>query len=285
MNRAPSGVEGLVYRYLRGETLVVPARDAATVLVVRDSAAGVEVFLQRRSAGMASSAGRFVFPGGLVDGSDRVGDVPWAGPAPGEWGAALGCPADEAQALVCAAVRETFEECGILLAGRSADTVVADTEAWRADRLALAAHELSFGEFLRRRSLVVRSDLLRGVSRWITPEWVPRRYDTRFFLARLPAGQRPAEPGGESDATMWAPVDHVVADHDDGLLPLMLPTASVLRLIAGTATAEEALAGSYRLGPVRFRLVPAGDGGARVYTTGPAGDEFAYAVEPEESVH
>ncbi len=89
--------------------------------------------------------------------------VAWAGPSPSEWATRLGVDEAIARALVCAAVRETFEESGVLLAGPSADSVVADTtgEDWEADRVALETRALSFTDFLDRRGLVLRTDLLR----------------------------------------------------------------------------------------------------------------------------
>src|SRR5262249_56575259 len=107
-----------------------------------------------------------------------------------------------ARALVCAAVRETFEESGVLLAGPSPDSVVADTtgEDWEADRQALLDRSLSLAEMLGRRDLIVRSDLLRPWSPWITPAVQPRRFDARFFAAALPEGQRTRDVGGGAAA-------------------------------------------------------------------------------------
>ena len=88
-----------------------------------------------------------------------------------------------AQSVVCAAVRETFEEAGVLLAGASAAEVVADTTGadWEADRAALVARELGFADFLARRGLVVRTDLLGAWARWITPEFEARRILSERF--------------------------------------------------------------------------------------------------------
>ena len=132
-----------------------------------------------------------VFPGGGVDPRDfdHVGRLGRADAG------RVGRPAratDEptARALVCAAVRETFEESGVLLAG-TADSVVADTtgDDWEADRVALEARELAFTEFLDRRGLVLRTDLLGVWAGWLTPVFEPRRYRTWFFVAALPEGQ------------------------------------------------------------------------------------------------
>ena len=168
-----------------------PARDAATVALVRDAANGLEVYLLRRVRGMAFAGGMHVFPGGSVDPADATADLGWAGPPAGEWAQAFATTAPLARSLVCAAVRETFEESGVLLAGASDDDLLPDVSSddWEAERVALEAREHSLSELLARRGLVLRSDLLRPLAHWITPEVEPKRFDTRFFLARLPEGQ------------------------------------------------------------------------------------------------
>ena len=177
----------------------VEPRYAATVMLVRDGSgpggrddvAGVEVFMLRRVATMAFAPRTWVFPGGGVDPRDDAHDLPWAGPQPREWAALMGCEEGLARALVCAAVREVFEECGVLLAGPSPETVVADLRdpEWDVERAALLSKEQSFAELLLRRGLVLRSDLLSPQGRWVTPDFEPRRYDTFFFAALLPEGQ------------------------------------------------------------------------------------------------
>jgi hypothetical protein len=110
---------------------------------------------------------------------------------------------------VAAAVRETFEESGVLLAGESPSSVVADVSGddWEADRLALESRELSFADLLQRRGLVLRTDLLAAWTHWITPEFEPRRFDTRFFVAALPPGQRTRDIFGEADRVAWMETD------------------------------------------------------------------------------
>jgi 8-oxo-dGTP pyrophosphatase MutT (NUDIX family) len=114
----------------------VEAQDAATTVLMRDTSVGPEVYLLRRHARMAFAAGRYAFPGGRVDPRDGEEALRWTGPPPAEWANRLSCTAPVASGLVCAAVRELFEESGVLLAGPSATAVVADTtEAdWEADR-------------------------------------------------------------------------------------------------------------------------------------------------------
>ena len=183
--------------YAAGVRSPVEPRQAATVALLRPRAGGPEVYLLRRHSGMAFAHGMYVFPGGGVDPRDDE-EVGWAGPGPEVWAARLGVDEALARALVCAAVRETFEESGVLLAGPDGASVVADTtgDDWEADRLALEARELSLTDLLRRRGLVLRADLLGAWSGWLTPEFEPRRYRTWFFVAELPAGQRTRAAGG-----------------------------------------------------------------------------------------
>ena len=157
---------------------------------------------------MAFAAGMYVFPGGGVDPRDFDHTVGWAGPTAEEWAERLGTDAPMARALVCAAVRETFEESGVLLAGASGDEVVADTtgDDWEADRVALEARELSLTAFLERRGLVLRSDLLGAWAGWLTPVFEPRRYRTWFFVAVLPEGQRTRDVSSESASVTWMSV-------------------------------------------------------------------------------
>jgi 8-oxo-dGTP pyrophosphatase MutT (NUDIX family) len=241
----------------------VPVRDAATVVLVRDGAEGPEVYLLRRHARMAFAPGQAVFPGGGVDPRDREVEMTWAGPPAAEWAVRLRCDGPTARGLICAAVRETFEESGVLLAGDAADTSVADTTGaeWEADRLALESREQSLADLLRRRGLVLRSDLLGAWAHWITPGFEPRRYDTRFFVAVLPAGQRTRDVSSESDAVAWMrPLDALDAVRD-GRLAMMPPTEHTCVEIAELGCAADALpaAAARPLVTVEPRLVVEGD--------------------------
>jgi 8-oxo-dGTP pyrophosphatase MutT (NUDIX family) len=261
----------LVERYLRGETEVPDPRDAATVVLLRDGAAGLEVYLLRRQASMAFAAGMHVFPGGSVDPRDRDAAIGWVGPPAAAWAQRWSCDVDLARALVCAAVRETFEESGILLAARRDGTPVADTtgEDWEVDRLALIDGGLSLREFLGRRELVLRADLLRGWSHWITPEWSPRRFDTRFFVAAVPAGQQTRDVGGEADAVAWLPVADVLARNQADEVGLMTATAATLRELTPFPDVAAVLAAERRIHPIMRRAVVV-DGEVRlVHDTGP----------------
>ena len=249
----------------RGELTVPQPRLAATVVLLRDRRAGpAEAYLLRRRASMAFAGGMYAFPGGGVDPHDGTAAVGWAGPDAEEWAARLGCPPETARAVVCAAVRETFEESGVLLAGADASSVVADVsdESWRTDRADLEAHRLSFAEFLTRRGLVLRSDLLGGWARWITPEFEERRYDTWFFVAAVPAGQRTAEVPGEADRVEWLPPAEAVARAEAGRYLMMPPTVTTLRELARYGGPAEALAAAdgRSLAPVMARASVQDDG-------------------------
>ena len=227
----------------------VEPRLAATVILLRESG-GPQVYVIRRVATMAFAAGMYAFPGGSVDPRDTEVQPRWAGPSPAEWAARLAVP-DEgtARSIVCAAVREVFEESGVLLAGPDAAGVVGDVSApaWESARLALLAREVGLAELLAARGLMLRSDLLAPWSRWITPEFEPRRFDTYFFLARLPEPQRTRDVGGEAAHVLWGrPTD--LLD-----LPMLPPTTATLRALARYHSVDAAMAAAQRrdLAPVQ----------------------------------
>ena len=220
-------------------------RPAATVMLVRDTADGLSVFLMRRHAKMHFAAGVMVFPGGGVDDRDRNADIAWAGPPPRWWAQRFGIEPDLAEALVCAAARETFEESGVLFAGPAGqslsapDGIVGDASVYRDARLALASGELSFADFLRRENLVLRSDLLRPWANWVTPEAErTRRYDTYFFVGALPRGQRADGENTESDRAGWTTPQAAIDDFAAGRSFLLPPTWTQLDSLAGRSVAE-----------------------------------------------
>ena len=231
--------------------LITPGvpRDAATVMVLRpggteasaEAGAGVEVLMLRRVAAMKFAPGAYVFPGGSVDPADSDPETGWHGPDPAEFGAKLGAPAEMARALVCAAVRETFEESGVLLAGPpgGGPLAVPSGPSWEADREALANGEVTLAGLLARHGLVLRADLLVPWARWITPEGEPRRFDARFFAAALPAGQLASGHAAESDHIAWVRPADAIAAARAGKMSLFPPTAATLNDFAvADATAE-----------------------------------------------
>ncbi|MEU3889540.1 NUDIX hydrolase [Streptomyces sp. NPDC029041] len=255
-------------------TPVAPKR-AATVMLLKDTDSGTAVHMLRRRASMAFAGGAYAYPGGGVDPRDDDQQVRWAGPTRAWWAERLGVDETAAQAIVCAAVRETYEEAGVLLAGRAHDSVVGDTTGadWEADRAALVARDLSFAQFLDRRGLVLRSDLLGAWTRWITPEFEARRYDTWFFVAALPEGQRTRNASTEADRTVWIAPREAADGYDKGELLMMPPTIATLRQLTAYETAAGALdaAQGRDLTPVlaTARLVE-----GRIVLSWPGHDEF-----------
>jgi 8-oxo-dGTP pyrophosphatase MutT (NUDIX family) len=239
-----------------GRAVPAEPRDAATVMVLRDAPAGVEVLMLLRPAAMKFAPGAYVFPGGSVDPADFSAEIGWHGPSPADFGAWLGCSAELARALVCAAVRETFEEAGVLLAG-SPDGPLAEPsgESWEADRMALAAGTLALAALLSRRGLVLRADLLVPWTRWITPEAEPRRFDARFFAAALPAGQVVTGHLAEADETVWLrPADAIEAARA-GTISLLPPTAATLSDFTRCRDVADILGRRRVIDPVEPRLV------------------------------
>ncbi|MBE3074659.1 MAG: NUDIX hydrolase [Actinobacteria bacterium] len=268
---------------------MVAARSAATVMILRDragagasgadgvgpagsavggSAAGtsavgsaVDVFMLRRVPTMAFAPQMMVFPGGGVDPRDADPDLPWAGPSPAEWGRVLIADEATARELVVAAVREVFEECGVLLAGPGADSVVGDVSGpqWQAERSALLSREVSLAQMLIRRGLVLRSDLLSARAHWITPEFQPKRYDTRIFAALLPVGQIADDQTSEADHAGWVDSARLLEDYAKGLALMLPPTVVCVEQVAAASSAAEFLAAEVRVAPIMPVLIRTDD--------------------------
>jgi len=244
----PEHILEQVKAFRDGRRTPVEAREASTVVLMRAGATrepgSLEVYLLRRHVDMAFAAGMCVFPGGGVDPRDFDQAVDWVGPSPSDWAVALGKDEGSARALVCAAVRETFEESGVLLAGPRADRFVEDTTGpvWEEDRGRLERRELSFTDFLRQRGLKLRSDSLRAWGSWLTPTFEPRRYRASFFVAELPAGQRTRDVSTESDETTWMSVHDAIVAVDAGDMLMLPPTYLTCMELYDCATPAEALA-------------------------------------------
>jgi 8-oxo-dGTP pyrophosphatase MutT (NUDIX family) len=251
--RLPAHMVEQVREFAKGTRTPVEPRNAATIVLLREGVerrpGSLEVYLLRRHVNMAFAAGMAVFPGGGVDPRDFDHQVEWVGPPPSEWAAVLGTDESLARALVCAAVRETFEESGVLFAGTTDDSIVEDTRGddWEEDRRRLEARELSFTDFLQRRGLRLRTDLLRVWGCWVTPVFEPRRYRTWFFAAGLPAGQDTRDVSTESEEVVWLSMRDAIAAVDDEQM-LMLPPqyCTCLELFELTTPAEALDAASAR---------------------------------------
>jgi 8-oxo-dGTP pyrophosphatase MutT (NUDIX family) len=265
--RLPDHLVEHALAFADGSKTPVAAKHASTVVLLRagDGAPGsLEVYLLRRHVDMAFAAGMCVFPGGGVDPRDFDHQIGWVGPSPAEWAALMGVEESLARALVCAAVRETFEESGVLLAGPTEHSVVSDTTGadWEADRKALEAHEVSFTEFLDRRGLKLRTDLLRLWGSWVTPVFEPRRYDTHFFVALLPEGQVTRDVSTESDHVLWMPVREAILAVDEQQMLMLPPTYCTCMEIFeyGDPRAVLDAAGGRDLTPVEPAAVQGDDG-------------------------
>jgi 8-oxo-dGTP pyrophosphatase MutT (NUDIX family) len=250
-------------------------RVAATVLLLRPvpaseqpgaTGADFEVYVIRRLAAM-TFGGMYAFPGGGVDPSDSRAALDWSGPSAASWAERLGLSPDAAQAVLCAAAREVFEEAGVLLAGPRPGAIVGDVSDadWESARQALVGRRASFAELLRERRLTLRADLLLPWARWITPEFEPRRFDTYFFVALLPDGQRTRDVSGEADHTMWIRPAEALARVAAGEIAMLPPTMVTLAEIAacrGLAEVPAGAAGRDIATPVvpRLELTPDGAG-------------------------
>ena len=192
---------------------VVPI-PAATVVVLREASAGLEVLLTHRPATMAFAPDMHVFPGGRVDAADGAAGL-----------AARSVTATADVAVHIAAIRELWEECGILLADSAA--APGDVGAVRA---ALVEGSIGFDEVAEQLDLRLRTDLLHPLSRWVTPPGYPRRFDARFFAAVLPADTPEATiASGEVAALEWFRPSDALDAMADGRIGMWLPTSSTLQ--------------------------------------------------------
>ena len=228
-------------RWLAGERWdEAEPRRASTVMLVRDGDTGPEVFMLRRVSEMAFAPSTMVFPGGGVDERDGELGLPWAGPSPSEWAERLGCSPEEAQMYVAAAIREVFEECGVLLAGPSASGPLArvDDPEWLDVRRALVDRSVALADVLRDNGLVLRSDLVVAKAHWVTPVFEPRRYDTWFFAALMPPLQVADGETTEADQAGWVVPEQLLREYAAGSALMLPPTVVCVEEIRDATSAE-----------------------------------------------
>ncbi len=258
------GISDAASRWLAGERWDEAApRRASTVMLVRDGDAGPEVFMLRRVSGMEFAPSMMVFPGGGVDERDSETGLPWAGPSPAEWADRLGCSPAEAQMYVAAAIREVFEECGVLLASPSASGPLAgvDDPEWRDIRLGLVDRRLSLADVLHDRGLVLRSDLIVAKAHWLTPVFEPRRYDTWFFAALMPPFQVADGETTEADHADWFVPSELLGAYAAGSALMLPPTVICVEEIRDAPSAAAVVVHSDSL-PLIMPEVVDGPGGA-----------------------
>ena len=209
---------------------------AATVVILRDGREGLEVFMVVRHREIDFASGALVFPGGKVDVHDS--HAGWADLAPD-------APALPDRAFVVAAVRETFEEAGLMLARRRGTQTMLDAEDTHrlveSYRAHLLAGEITFLDLVRAEDLLLATDLMVPFAHWITPERVPKRFDTHFLLVAAPVEQLGAHDGGESVEGFWIAPQQALRDAEAGARTLVLPTQMNLTKLARHATVAEAV--------------------------------------------
>lgn len=222
-------------------------RLAATVLLVRDGDPDIEVFMLRRNLNSDFVGGAYVFPGGAVDESDKT-DPDLTSVCGGFSDAAassvLGVESGGLAHFV-AAIRESFEEAGVLLARNGDGNHVeldADTEFWSTARQNVYDGEVRLAQLCRDRGLQLEVDQVAYLSHWITPMGPPRRFDTRFFVARMPEGQTPLHDGGETVDSAWISPKVALERQRAGEFEMIFPTIKNLEDVARFASVDELMA-------------------------------------------
>ena len=240
-------------------------RPACTLLLLRDGVAGLEVLLLRRTESARFLGGFHVFPGGAIVPEDsdaqalqRVSGLQDAGAS-----ARLGIAAGGVSFWL-AAVRETFEECGILLAvDESGGLLEAERlAAVLPHRAAVNAGSLSFADLLREHRLVVPAQELVYFDHWLTPPGRPRRFDTRFFMARAPVGLEASHDGVETVDARWMRPEEALAEAGRGAIEIANATSMTLELLAARSCVEDALAAARSLAEIEANRPCIAQGGA-----------------------
>jgi 8-oxo-dGTP pyrophosphatase MutT (NUDIX family) len=219
---------------MRMNTSAVPV-PAATILLVRDASEGLEVFMVKRHHQVDFVSGALVFPGGKVDKTDRAPGLVDYADGGGDW-------SDEMRALAACAIREAFEESGILLA-RGADGAFVDAERLASldpYRGPLDRHEVGLIDLVRNEKLRLAFDQLAVFAHWITPEHMPKRFDTIFFVAPSPVGHLGKHDGRESVDSVWIAPERAIADRKSW--NVVFPTKLNLMKLAETKTVADTVA-------------------------------------------
>ena len=221
---------------------VKPPRAASTILLLRDSVTAkgeIEVFMMVRHYEIDFNSGALVFPGGSVDKGDQeiIADPALYAGGEGLDAVTLG--------FRIAAIRETFEESGILLARPRGSKVLVDAkragEIAAAHRADLCENKISFLKVLADNGMVLALDLLVPYAHWITPEGMPKRFDTWFFLAAAPPEQAGAHDGKESTDSIWVSPREALAGGESGRFKLPFPTTRNLIRLGKQASVQAAL--------------------------------------------
>lgn len=259
----------------------VAARPASTVLLLRDGAEGIEVFMVERHRAVDFASGALVFPGGKVEPADAAPEVQSVANG-------LDGLSTEEAALRVAAVREIFEEAGVLLARpRGSDEFVAQDavdDLVARFRAPLETDEKDIADLIAAADIELACEMLVPFAHWVTPRAVPKRFDTHFFATAIPPNQEPLHDGGETVASRWVRPADALADSEAGKVTLVFATKMNLRLLAESATVDEALAAAANRRIVRVEPeVTEVDGGFHLRIPAEAGygvtEDFVRAEE------
>lgn len=271
----------------------VPVRPAATVMLVRDGADGLEVFMLQRTHAATFAKGQFVFPGGTVDDLDHADALDAVCDGDDQSVSARLGMESGGLAWVVAAVRECFEEAGVLLARRADDESGASVvlvgeheDRFERHRRAVHAGERTLAEVCADEDLRILADRVVLVDHWVTPLGERKRFDTRFFLTAAPDGQSPLHDDVETIASLWVRPGDAIEMWRRGELQMFPPTVAALRFLLPHADVGSALRAGAAVG-VPPTIVPkmiVEDGRIRGVRL-PADDGYDDAPEPEFVVH
>lgn len=232
----------------------VPLRPASTVMLVRDAPRDIEVFMLQRNTNAVFASGMYVFPGGRVDDVDASAELDELcdGLSDAEASDLLRVPKG-GLAYWVAAIRECFEEAGVLLARDERGEFVALHDPDSKQRFSLARHDvhdgrMSLAQLCRRENLRLAVDAIRYVSHWITPIGEKRRFDTRFFVAVAPTSQDPLHDDQETIASLWVSPNEALDRARRGELAMIPPTIANLEFLAPYHSSHEAVDAAQRIG-------------------------------------
>jgi 8-oxo-dGTP pyrophosphatase MutT (NUDIX family) len=256
----------------------VVSKPSATIVLVREDEDGPSVLLVRRRAGDAFGDS-YAFPGGVVDHDESNAHVVCDGRSPDDANRVLGV--DDGLDYYSAAIRELFEETGVLLARDDTGTWAASEPAGSPERLAIDNGELAWPEFLRRRGLCMAGDALHYFAFWETPKVQPKRWQTRFFIAALPPGQEARHDGREVTDSRWLRPSEGARLGESGELRMPFPTRRTLgelTSLGSTADAARWAASRRERGIVKIRpAMTVIDGRQQILVPGDPGYEEADA--------
>ena len=227
--------------YLEPKNRKKGLKPASTILFVRDGEAGLEVFMVARHHQIDFASGALVFPGGKVDEGDNIREIR-------EYCDGIEGLSDDDFALQVAAIREGFEECGLLLAREEGQVGLINAkrlEELDKYREPMNNHQITLIDFLKEQKLRLACDELHSYSRWITPEFMPKRFDTAFYLAKAPLDQVASHDGYESVDSVWINPQQALDDAEAGRRTVIFPTRLNLKVLAEASSVGEAFSQNF----------------------------------------